>query len=91
MNFFTDYLLQNSNLPTIINISYLILVCFRMIKGVFKSYSNFNLYKNLSVGFPPLLYLPWDGGGFVVIGGDGGGGGGGGRGGGGVDIFKYSL
>ena len=50
--------------------SYLILVCFRMIKGVFKSYSNFNLHKNLSVGFPPLLYLPWGGGG----GGDGGGG-----------------
>ena len=49
--------------------AYLILVCFRMIKGVFKSYSNFNLHKNLSVGFPPLLYLP----GVVVVGGGGGG------------------
>ena len=53
--------------------AYLILVCFRMTKGVFKSYSNFNLHKNLSVGFPPLVYLP--------RGGDGGGGGGGGGGG----------
>ena len=61
--------------------SYLILVCFRMIKGVFKSYSNFNLHKNLSVGCPPLLYLPWGGVVFVVVSGGGGGGG----------IFKYSL
>ena len=61
--------------------SYLILVCFRMIKGVFKSYSNFNLHKNLFVGFPPLQYLPW---GVVGVGGGGGGWGG-------VDIFKYSL
>ena len=45
--------------------SYLILAQRR-----FQILSNFNL---LSVGFPPLLYLPWGGGG-----GAGGGGGGGG-------------
>ena len=34
--------------------AYLILVSFRMIKGIFKSYSNFNLHRNLSVWSPPL-------------------------------------
>ena len=59
--------------------SYLIIVCFWMIKGVLKSYSNFNLHKKSFCGVPSptILTLEWwwcwwwgkgGGGGVAVVG-----------------------
>ena len=67
----THILLQNSNFTH--NQQYVI---FNSSSKAFSNLLPISIYiKNLSVGFPPLLYLPWGGGG-----GEGGGG-----------IFKYSL